>query len=220
VDRVIAEAARADAGAFLARLLRLDQGAVVRLRPRAPGVVQMWAMLPFRTLVMRRLPTPVEADITVAAAELMRFLQGQAPAPRRRDEEWRWPLPPLPGQAIEKLPAAEVARVAAAASQTLREAATSGVGGRPVGERVIRDALLDHVPIVVTSADGVRVDVPQRLVQAVVRMGFLGVTSPERPHAVASSNALVTVRLSASWIGLDASYGCAWYRPGSSLSLR
>ncbi len=75
---------------------------------------------------------------------------------------------------VESLPATELARVAAAASETLRTAAEKGVGGRAVGERVVRDALLDHVAIVVTAADGERVEVPQRLVQAVVRMGFLG----------------------------------------------
>jgi hypothetical protein len=221
VDGVIDEAARADAGAFLARLLRLDAGAVVRLRPVEAEVAEIWAMLPFRVLVVRRLRTHVDSDITVTGRDLLRTLSDPAsPAPDRRDQAWRWPLPPPAGRAVEKLPEVEVARVAAAASRTLREATTSGVGGRAVGERALRDALLDHVPIVVTAGPDIRIDVPQRLVQGVVRMGFLRVTSPQRPDAVASSNAFVTVRLAGSWIGLDASYGCGWYRPGSSLRLR
>jgi hypothetical protein len=221
VDGVIEDAGRADAGAFLARLLRLDARAFVRLRPVEPEVAEIWAMLPFQVLVARRLRTPIESDITVTASELMRTLSDPAaPVPDRRDQAWRWPLPPSAGTAVEKLPEAEVARVAAAASRTLRQAVSTGVGGRPVGERLVRDALLDHVPIVVTAGPDTRIDVPQRLVQGVVRMGFLRVTSPQRPDAVASGNALVTVRLSGSWIGLDASYGCGWYRPGISLSLR
>jgi len=90
-----------------------------------------------------------------------------------------------------------------------------------VGERVVRDALLDHVPIVVTGAAGERVEVPQRLVQAVVRMGFLRPSGPSSPDAEQTErHQIVTVRLAGSWVGLAASYGSAWYRPTSSLHLR
>jgi hypothetical protein len=70
------------------------------------------------------------------------------------------------------------------------------------------------VPIEVTGEGGERVDVPQRMVQAVVRMGFLGPS-----EAITASNNMVTVRLATGWIGLDASYGSAWYRPSSPLRL-
>lgn len=205
-----------DAGAFLARLVRLDPGAVVRLRP-ASRRLELWAMLPFRVLVTRAVPLgPASTeDQTVEAAALLATLaDASAPPPRRQDHRWRWPLPPSRGQAVESLPAAEVARVAEAASQTLRVAVTQGVGGRAVGERVIRDALLDHVPIVVTGAHGERVEVPQRLVQAMVRMGFLGPS-----ESITASDNTVTVRLAARWIGIDGSYGSAWYRPSSPLRL-
>jgi hypothetical protein len=61
--------------------------------------------------------------------------------------------------------------------------------------------------------------VPQRLVQAVVRMGFLGYTSTDPPESVTFGDNLVTVRLAAGWIGLDASYGCAWYHPTSPMRM-
>ena len=177
-------------------------------------------MLPFDVLVVRALPVSLDTDVTVAAAALLETLSDPpAPAPRRLDEAWRWPLPPSRGREVERLPAAEVARVAAAASRTLREASQRGVGGRAVGERVIRDALLDHIPIVVTGYHGESVDVPQRIVQAVVRMGFLGSTSEDPSGSVTSGDNLVTVRLVAGWIGLDASYGCAWYHPTSPLRI-
>jgi hypothetical protein len=69
----------------------------------------------------------------------------------------------------------------------------------------LRDALLDHVPIVVTTDEGAQVAVPQRLIQAVRRMAFVAVSS-----APGSS---VDVRVSGPWVGLAAPYGSAWYRP-------
>jgi len=219
---VIGEAGRGDAGAFLARLVRLDPAALVRLRYVRSGVAEMWAMLPFGALAVRALATDFESDITVGAAALLNALADpQAPWPPRRDEAWRWPIPPSHGRAVETVPALEVARVATAASRTLRAATEHGVSGRPVGERVVRDALLDHVPIVVTGAAGERVEVPQRLVQAVVRMGFLRPSGPSSPDAEQTErHQIVTVRLAGSWVGLAASYGSAWYRPTSSLHLR
>jgi hypothetical protein len=232
---VIDPADQADAGAFLVRLLRLDPGAVVRLRP-ARGRVELWAMLPFKVLVVRTLARTELADITVAAADL---LQGGTNL-KRRDADWRWPVPSSRGEAVEVIPAHEVARLAAAASRTMRAAAAEGLAGRAVGERVLRDALLDHVPIVVTVDRGRRVEVPQRMVQAVARMGFLGrvtqspgaadtpgliadtpgtVTNGEDATTITPGSNSVTVRLAMGWIGLDALHGSAWYRPISPLRL-
>jgi hypothetical protein len=220
---VIGEAGRADAGAFLARLVRLDPAALVRLRPTGTGAspeassgaspgAEMWAMLPFGVLVVRTLAVPVDGDVTVDASALLDGL-GTGGSPRRRDEAWHWPLPSSRGRVVETIPAAELARVAEAASSTLRTAVGEGVGGRPVGERAVRDALLDHVPVVVTSEEGDRVEVPQRLVQAIVRMGFLG------RSAVTLSDSSVTVRVAQAWVGLAAPYGSSWYRPSSPLRM-
>lgn len=225
---MITEESRSDAGVFLSRLLRLDPRAVVRIRPLEPtGRAEMWAMLPFGVLVVRTVGAEVDDDITVEAAGLLQTLSPtvtqdrSATAPQRRDQAWQWPLPPAGGRVVETLPATEIARVAAAASETLRTAAERGVGGRAVGERVVRDALLDHVAIVVTGADGERIDVSQRLVQAVVRMGFLGQPSriPSDSDAT-KGEVLVTVRVSGQWTGLAASYGSAWFRPISELRFR
>jgi hypothetical protein len=198
--RVIDRASVPDAEAFLGRLLRLDPGAVVRLRPVADGALALWARLPFAVLVNRGVRGSLHevSDVTVAAADLIRVLDG--PLPPARDADWRWPLPPVPGRVVDRLAAADVARVVDAAAATVRAAATEGVDGRAVGERALRDALLDHVPVVVTTDAGERVAVPQRMIQAVARMGFVG----ERP---------VEVRVAGPWVGLAAAYGAAWYRP-------
>jgi hypothetical protein len=198
---------------FLARLLRLDPGALVRLRPEEDGT-RAWAMLPFRVLVSRPVAAAPPADVTLGAADLLATLGDgdQAPA-RRRDGEWRWPLPSARGKAVETVPVSEVVRLAEAAARTVRTASTEGVGGRAVGERALRDALLDHIAIVVVTDEGERLELPQRLIQALVRMGLHAVTGDT------NGDGQVTVRLIMGWIGLETRHGSAWYRPISPLRL-
>jgi hypothetical protein len=197
----------ADAGAFLARLVRLDPAALVRLRPAGDGAVALWARLPFAVLVTRTVRAHLTEDVTVRAADLLANLDaGCRRSPTRHDAAWRWPVPSGPGRVVERLPAAEVRRLGAAAGNTLREAA-GGLRGRAVGERVLRDALLDHVPVVVTTEDGSRVEVSQRLVQAVVRMGFVG---PEIAVGPETTDDDVKVRIAVGWVGLAGSFGSGW----------
>lgn len=205
----LAVTASVDAQVFLHRLTRLDPAALVRLRPvSTPGPARtgLWARLPWQVLVTREVAGAVDGDVTVEAAALLRATDQ---LPSRQDARWRWPLPPDSGTVLETLPAAAVRKVAAAAAATLRQVSQEGLKGRPMGARMVREALLDHVPVVV-EADGQRVDVPQRLVQAVVRMGFLGRTDTP-----------VQVRCSRRWVGLAAQFGTAWLPPPSGpLSVR
>jgi hypothetical protein len=210
---MIAEVSRADAGVFVARLVRLDSGAVVRLRPVTTAAVELWAMLPFRVLVTRTVGAAADGpgrDVTIRGGDLLQWLaKPDMPFPAPRDHLWRWPLPPSGAVAVESVPGSEIWRVAAAAEITLRDAMTHGIGGRSAGERVVREALLDHVPIAVTSPAGDRIDVSQRLVQALVRMNFLA----------RDGEGSVTVRVMGGWIGLAATFGSCWHRPTSSLLL-
>jgi hypothetical protein len=193
----------ADAGAFLARLVRLDRGAPVRLRSGPSGRTALWARLPWDVLVTREVAGPGPGDATVAAAELLDVLgRGATDLPARRDAQWRWPLPPSAGEAVESVATRELSRLAAAAAGTLREVTAGGLAGRAVGQRAVRDALLDHVALVVTPERGRPVEVPQRLVQAISRMGFLGPDEEDGAHA--------RVRTAGSWVGISAPYGVAW----------
>ena len=190
-----------DAGAFVARVLRLDPAAVVRLRGGA-----LWAALPFAVLVSRVVPgLAADVDRTVRGDELLTALQTSGDLPAARDDAWRWSLPAVPGATVERIPVAEVVRLSEAAASTVRAASVEGVGGRAVGSRALRDALLDHVPIVVTTDEGAHVAVPQRLIQAVTRMAFVPGPSASRPF--------VDVRVAGPWVGLAAPYGSAWHRP-------
>jgi hypothetical protein len=78
---------------------------------------------------------------------------------------------------------------------------------------VLRDALLDHVALLVTAPDGDRVEVSQRLVQAVVRMGFLGPAGPagDRPAQVG---------LAGRWVAISGPFGVAWLPPVNNLTVR
>lgn len=194
---------RADAAVFLRRLLRLDPATLVRLRPAGPDRVALWAPLPWGVLVTRTVPGSVDRDRVTSAAAL---LEGLAEPPAR-DADWRGTLPPVASTAVERLPSVVVQTAAEAAAQALRDVTKDGLHGRAVGQRMLRDALLDHVVVRGTSdVDGVPFAVPQRLVQALVRMSFLGADG-------------VTVVTAGPWTGLAGAYGTAWFRT-PSLSVR
>ena len=225
---VLDDAGRQAAGAFLARCARLDRAALVRLRSApggpadvaqadvaradvGPGDVSpalLWVRLPFGALVSCAVRAEAGFDVTVRVVDLLAALATPVVAlPQRRDVEWRWSLPPGAGEEVDRLLAADVLRVGAAAAATMRTAIAEGVGGRAVGERALRDGLLDHVPFVVTTAGGDRVPVSQRLVQAVIRMGFM----PDHDETP------IGVRVVGRWVGLATRFGTAWHRPPSAL---
>lgn len=211
-----------DAAVFLVRLTRLDPAAVVRLRPQGPDLTALWARLPWDVLVTRTVPRAIADDVTVSAAELLAALsapEAAGPPPARKDAQWRWALPPAGAQVVEELPAAQVRALGAAAAAAVRSAASGGLGGRALGERAVRDALLDHVPIVVEitvgDATGTRIPVPQRLVQALVQMGFMGGRSAD----AAVTDPVVRVLVSGGFVGLAGQYGVAWHRQFSRLAV-
>jgi hypothetical protein len=74
---------------------------------------------------------------------------------------------------------------------------------------MLRDALLDHVPIVVT-ADDREIEVRQGLVQALLRMAFIDTDGKGE----------VTVRITGGWVGLGAEYGSVWLQNAPSLTIR
>lgn len=201
----------ADAGAFLARLTRLDRSILVRLRSAGEHTA-LWAVLPWGVLVTRKVAGPGPGDATVPAADLLAALARNGPElPARRDADWRWPLPPARSTTVESVAAAELSRLAEAAAGTLREVTAGGLAGRAVGQRAVRDALLDHIALVVTREEGEPVEVSQRLVQAVSRMGFLGPADRPAPET--------RVCVAGRWVGLSAPYGVAWLQPVQVLTV-
>jgi hypothetical protein len=193
-------------------LVRLDPAAPVRLRRAEAGRTSLWARLPWDVLVTREVAGEGPKDATVSAAELLSVLaKGGDSLPALRDDQWRWPLPPAAAVTIESISGAELARLAAAAAGTLREVAAGALGDRAIGQRAVRDALLDHVALTVTPSTGDPVEVSQRLVQAVSRMGFLGPAGVDAPET--------RVRTAGRWVGLSAPYGVAWLQKVGKLTV-
>ncbi len=207
--------ASADVEAFLGRLVRLDPVALVRLR-RTGDRSTLWGHVPWNVLVSRTVAGSfgADGDMVVRACDWLAAGGDDAALNGllRRDAEWRQALPPDNRAVIEAIPAADLRSLGAAAAGTLRAAEAGGVGGRAVGARVVRDALLDHVAIVVSAGER-RVEIPQRLVQAVVRMDFAAGAGGH------GSGGPVRVVRAGPWIGLAADYGTAWWREASGFGI-
>lgn len=173
--------AAGDETAFAARVARLDPDAPVLAREG-----RLWAVLPIGVLAVREAAALPEG--VYRAADLAAGTAAARPA-----DSWRVRLPPPPWTAIETVPAADVADIDRKAAEALRERL-----GQGIGERRLRDAMLDHAALTVDS-DGTFHRVQVRLVAALCRMGFLG----EDP---------VTVLRSGRRLGLAATYGAVWER--------
>jgi hypothetical protein len=110
---------------------------------------------------------------TASAAELLTWIDDDAPAPDSRDLEWRSGLPPTAGwRRVDTVPDTVLRPLVRSGSLTLKEVADrAGVPTAPLrGE--VADALLDSV--VLTATDGeLTAEVTLRTVSALTRMGFL-----------------------------------------------
>jgi len=189
---------RADAGAFLARVTRLDPAAPVRVRC-ADGVMALWAWLPLEVLATRQVHGSGPGDVTVDAKALLAALasneDGAVALPARRDADWPGALPPEAGvRELDEIPAAIVRDLLAAGERTFRE---GSVGADP---RAVGDALLDHEVLTVSAGD-TSAALPLRLLLGLARMGFLG-DDPLR------------VGIAGGWVRAAASYGVAYRRRG------
>lgn len=179
-----------DDAAFAARAARLDPDTLVL----AQGG-RLWAALPIGVLAVREAGgTALTAeggalpDGVYRAGDLAAGITVARPA-----AEWRGRLPRPPWTTVESVPAADIADIDRKAAQALRERR-----GQGIGDRRLRDAMLDHVTLRV-EYDGRIYPVEFRLVAGLCRMGFLG----EDP---------VRVIKAGRRIGLAATYGTVWDR--------
>jgi hypothetical protein len=202
------QADRDDLGAFVARSVRLDQQAVVRLRGRGSGVVDAWVATPFDVLATRSVHGDVRpADVTVSGAELLAALaivggERLDPGPPR-DMMWLGPLPPTQGwQVVDELPVAVVAELADRGIDVAR---------RNPGPRGQAPASLLDQHVLTVSGAGLAVKVPMRCLFALSGMGFL--TSD------VLSDDTVRVTATDSWLRLDARYGAVIRRRHALLPL-
>ena len=195
--RVPDPADRNDLGAFIARVVRLDRSAVVRLRA-GDGWITAWAETPFDVLVTRTVQGTLEPeDHTVPASTLLTALAVERsetvdPGPAT---PWSGELPPTEGWTIvDHVPAAELEGLAQRGLNLARQHA--GPHGLPA-------SLLDQTVLTVTATDPAAdtvVKVPLRCLFALSGMGFF------------DADGQVRVSASGSWLRLDATYGAVVYR--------
>jgi hypothetical protein len=200
-------AERDDLGAFVARAVRLEAQAVVRLRNRAEGgLVDAWVATPFDALATRTVAGRVEpADITVSGSDLLMGLavvrsETVDPGPAK-DLMWRSALPPTVGWLpVDRLPGSVVSGLADEGVAVARE--NAGPHGTPPA------SLLDQTVITV-SGSGLDVKVPLRCLFALSGMGFLGTSEEDEVRVTATD----------SWLRIDARFGAIVRRRHSMLPL-
>jgi hypothetical protein len=194
---------RDDLGVFVARAVRLDGGALVRLRS-ASGHLHAWVDTPFDALVTRSMRGAVRpADLTIKGTDLLSAVAVSADAVVDpggvQDIFWRCALPPERGwREVDQVPAEVLAGLANQGVSLARE----NHGSPP-------SALLDHKVITVSGA-GFDVGVPMGCLFALSGMGFVG------RHAAAET---VRVWATDSWLRLDARYGAVLRRRHALLPL-
>ncbi len=196
---------RGDLGAFVARVVRLDQAALVRLRAGG-DTVTAWAATPFDVLATRAVHGTLEpSDVTMPAAGLLTALSVE-----RADTVdpgtggfWHGELPPAAGwNPVDDVPAAELERLTERGLAVARE--NAGPMGPPA-------SLLDQTVLTVSAGARPAVKVPLRCLFALSGMGFLGDTGPDA--------GVVRVSATGTWLRLDARYGAVVRRRITALPL-
>jgi hypothetical protein len=194
-------AQRADLAVFVERALRLDEAAVIRLHTRPDGLISAWVATGFDVLACRVLAGGLQPpDFTCSAQALRDGLRspdetGWCDAGYSMDSAWRTALPSETGFFhLDDVPAAVLSDLARQGADLAREHA--GPQGPPA-------SLLDQ-EVLEVSAGTEAAGLSMRVVMALVAMGFIADDGED----------IVRVRLSLTWLRVDARYGSVFRRRG------
>lgn len=197
---------RADLGAYLRRLQRLDDSAVVRMRNRGDGRLAVWASTGFDVLTVRVVDGLVWPNDTVAdVGELLGRLKATETSVDpgfSLDSAWRGAVPPETGfEHIDDVPARVLIDLAQRGAEVAKEHGSSQ--GPPV-------SLLDQ-EVLTVEGGGQRIGVRMRVVFALTAMGFVpragDVSTGTADVSAIDKDELVRVRATPTWVRLDARFG-------------
>ena len=196
----------ADLAAFVDRVLRLDDSAVIRLRERGDGLVVAWTATGFDVLASRVVTGRIRpTDLCAGADALASGLAAKNPSGYIEpgfpmDSAWRSALPSDSGfRHVDDVPAREVLALAERGAELSRE---GGAHGPPV-------SLLDQEVLRVNNGT-LSVGVPMRCVFALTAMGFVDAHQ---------ENEFVRVRSLPTWLRIDARFGSVFRRRGEQLQI-
>lgn len=221
--RLDGPAERADLAAFLTRVVRLDDAAVVRMRRRGDGLLESWVNTGFDVLASRIVRGTVDPGDTCVAADglLAALVAATGPDPEAgaqwsvdpgwsMDSAWRGSLPPIDGYThIDDVPARILVELAHRGVALTREHGAQGPPASLLAQEVLEVSGLDTT-----------VGVPMRMVFALGAMGFVpdaGRDSEDTEGIDAAE--VVRVRASTTWLRLDARYGSVYLRRSGGLGL-
>ncbi|NMN99635.1 hypothetical protein HH308_00185 [Gordonia sp. TBRC 11910] len=212
---------RADAAAFLARALRQDEAAVVRLKERADGRIGLWVSTGFEVLATRSVigscrPGDLVCDASSLRASLESAVTFIDPG-FAMDSAWRGALPATSGFGhVDDVPVRAIVELSRRGAVLAR---TEGSGHGPA------TGLLDQVVLEVSaSGDAESVGVQLRSLFALTAMGFVRdrdhreITDVSPLDAIAEREPL-RVRASATWVRLDARFGSVYQRRADQFSV-
>ncbi|GLY67131.1 hypothetical protein [Amycolatopsis taiwanensis] len=205
--RIPDAADRETLSAFVARAVRLDLLALVRLRNRGNGVMEAWVATPFEVLATRAVHGEITPrDVTVSGNELLAALtitpgERMDPGPPR-DLMWHSELP-AGGDwpQVDLVPAKVISELAEKGAALARD--NLGPQGTPPA------SLLDQAVLTVTEGS-LEVKIPMRCLFALSGMGFVDSSIPDD---------VVRVTATSSWLRLDARYGAVLRRRHALLPL-
>lgn len=197
---------RDDLATFAERAVRLDGAAVVRLRERAGGRVAAFVATGFDVLASRVVSGRVRPkDLCAGADALVTGLagidaSGFVDTGFPMDSAWRGAVPPDTGFThLDDVPARVMLDLVTRGGALARQ--HSGAHGPP-------SSLLDQ-EVIAVSGGGESVGVPMRCVFALTAMGFL----PQNSAALNAGD-IVRIRVSPTWLRVDAPFGSVLRRRG------
>ncbi|GAB09601.1 hypothetical protein GOARA_043_00760 [Gordonia araii NBRC 100433] len=211
----------ADVAAFTARLLRLDEAAVVRLQQRDDGLVGLWGTTGFEVLATRAVFGSLTPGDVVCDARTLGGAAGSGALSIdpgfALDSAWRGALPPQSGyRQVDDVPLRTIVDLAQRGAALAKE---------PIGGHGPATSLLDQVVLEVADHSGdTSVGVALRSLFALTGMGF---ARDRNGRAISESSTLddidddepVRVRASGTWIRLDARFGAVYQRRGDQFAV-